>query len=75
MTKALHQQKSQKNKVTTQTTSQKSSITQRLRTDLGRPVGVTAGTQLVWLTDLRALPSHFQQQPCNQKDTHLKICK
>ena len=28
----------------------KSSITQRLRTDLGRSVGVTTATQLVWLT-------------------------
>ena len=31
--KPLHQQKCQKGKVTTQTTSQKSSIKQRLRTD------------------------------------------
>ena len=28
----------------------KSSITQRLRTDLGRSVGVTTATQMVWLT-------------------------
>ena len=40
--------------MTTQTTPQKSSITQRLRTDLGRSVGVTTATQLVWLTGLRA---------------------
>ena len=39
--KPLHQQKCQKGKVTTQTTPQKSSIKQRLRTDLGRSVGVT----------------------------------
>ena len=39
-----------KGKVTTQTTPQKSPITQRLRTDLGRSVGVTTATQLVWLT-------------------------
>ena len=39
-----------KRAVTTQTTSQKSSIKQRLRTDLGRSVGVTTATQLVWLT-------------------------
>ena len=32
----------------------KSSITQRLRTDLGRSVGVATATQLVWLTGLRA---------------------
>ena len=45
----LHQQKCQKGKVTTQTTPQKSSITQRLRTNWGRSVGVTTATQLVWL--------------------------
>ena len=57
--KPLHQQKCQKGKVTTQTTPQKSSITQRLRTDLGRSVGVTTATQLVWLTGLRAyLPTN-----------------
>ena len=41
---------------TTQTTSQKSSIKQRLRADLGRSVGVTTATQLLWLhvTGLRA---------------------
>ena len=36
-----------KRAVTTQTTPQKSSIKQRLRTDLGRSVGVTTATQLV----------------------------
>ena len=50
--KPLHQQKCQKGKVTTQTTPQKSSIKQRLRTDLGRSVGVTTAIQLVWLTGL-----------------------
>ena len=50
----------------------KSSIKQQLRTDLGRSVGVTTATQLVWFT---GPPSHSPQQPCNQKDTHLKICK
>ena len=45
--------------MTTQTTPQKSSIKQRLRTDLGRSVGVTTATQLVWLTGLRAhLPTN-----------------
>ena len=53
----------------------KSSITQRLRTNLGQSFGVTTATQLVWLTGLRALPSHLPQQPCNKKDTHLKNCK
>ena len=32
----------------------KSWIKQQLRTDLGRSVGVTTATQLVWLTGLRA---------------------
>ena len=56
MTKAptVYQQKCQRGKVTTQTTPQKSSIKQQLRTDLGRSVGVTTATQLVWLTSLRA---------------------
>ena len=36
--KPLHQQKCQKGKITTQTTQQKCSITQPLRTDLGRSV-------------------------------------
>ena len=48
--KPLHQRKCQKDKVTTQSTPQKSAIKQLLRTDLGRSVGVTTATQLVWLT-------------------------
>ena len=68
--KPIHQQKCQKGKVTTKTTPQKSSITQRLRTDLGRSVGVTTATQLVWLTGLRAhIPTN-----CNSrliKRTHV----
>ena len=40
-----------KRAVTTQTTPQKSSIKQRLRTDLGRSVGVTTATQLVWFNN------------------------
>ena len=53
----------------------KSSIKQRLRTYLGRSVGVTTATQHVWLTWLTGPPSHSPQQPYNKKDTHLKICK
>ena len=53
----------------------KSSIKQQLRTDLGRSVGVTTTTQLVWLTWFTGPPSHSPQQPSNQKDTHLRICK
>ena len=50
----------------------KNSITQRFRTDLGRSVGVTTASQLVWLTNVRAQPSQSPQQPCIQKDTYLK---
>ena len=50
------------------------SITQQLRTDLGRSAGATTVIQPVWLTwGLKAQRSHFPQSPCNQKDTHLKI--
>ena len=45
--------------MTTQTTPQKSSITQRLRTNLRRSVGVTTATQLVWLNGFYGCqPSH-----------------
>ena len=40
-------------------TPPKTSITQRLRTDLGRSVGVTIATQLVWLNLFTgSQPSH-----------------
>ena len=52
--KPLYQQKCQRGKAATQTTPQKNSIKQQLRTDLGRSVGVTTAIQLVWLTGLRA---------------------
>ena len=40
-------------------TPPKSSITQRLRTDLGRSVGETIATKLVWLNRFAgSLPSH-----------------
>ena len=70
--KPLHQQKCQKDKVKTQTMQQKSSNTQRLRTDLGRSVGVTTVTQLMWLIGLRAQSSHFPQHPCNQRIVKLR---
>ena len=41
--------------------------------DLGRSAGETTATQLVWLIGLRTQPSYSSQQPCNQKDTHLKF--
>ena len=43
--KPLHRQKNQKSNVTTQRTPPKTSITQQLRTDLGRSAGVTIATQ------------------------------
>ena len=42
-------------------------ITQRLRTDLGRSVGVTAVTPLVWLNGFYGRqPSYSPQRQCNQ---------
>ena len=49
MTNAPTPAEMSKGKATTQTIPQKISITQRLRTDLGRSVGVTHAIQLVWL--------------------------
>ena len=45
----------------TNNATKKVRLTQRLRTDLGRSVGVTTATQLVWLTGLRAQPTHLKQ--------------
>ena len=57
--KPLHRQKNPKSNVTTQRTPPKTSITQRLRTDLGRSAGVTIATQLVWLNQFTgSQPSH-----------------
>ena len=57
--KPLHRQKNPKSNVTTQRTPPKTSITQRLRTDLGRSAGVTIATQLVWLNRFTgSQPSH-----------------
>ena len=48
----------------------------RLHNDLGRSVGVTTATTLVWLNRFTsAQPSHLPQEPCLKKDTHLKIRK
>ena len=50
-------------------TPPKTSITQRLRTDLGRSVGVTIATELVWLKRFTgSKPSHLPQKLCNQKE-------
>ena len=57
--KPLHRQKNSKSNVTTQRTPPKTSITQRLRTDLGRSAGVTIAIQLVWLNRFTgSQPSH-----------------
>ena len=57
-------------------TLQKSSITQRLRTDLGRSVVVTTVIRPVWLNQFTgSQPSHSPQKLCNQKGIHLKISK
>ena len=53
--------------------TKKSSITQRLRTDFGRSVWVTTATQLVRLFLFTGPTFPLPQQPCNQKDTRLKI--
>ena len=52
MTKAPTSTEMSKGQSDNTTTPQKSSIKQRLRTDLGRSVGVTTATKLVW-TSLR----------------------
>ena len=41
-----------------------------------KSVGVTSATKLVWFYRFTGTqPSHLQQQPWNQKDALLKICK
>ena len=51
-------------------TPPKTSITQRLLTDLGRSVGVTTALQFVWLNRFTN-----RKTRTNQKDTNLKIGK
>ena len=56
----------------------KTSITKRLRTDLGWSVGITTAIQLMllnWFTGTCTQPSNLPQKPCNQKNTHLKVFK
>ena len=54
--------------------TQETSIQQRLRTDLGRSVGITIANQLVWLNRLAGpQPSHSQQQLCNRGHEHAGI--
>ena len=59
MTKALTQAEYFKKQSDNTKTPPKTSITQRLLTDLGRPVRVTTATQLVWLNRFTgSQPSH-----------------
>ena len=59
MTKAPKPTEKSKKQVDNTKTPPKTSITQRLRTDLGRSVGVTIATQLVWLNRFTgSQPSH-----------------
>ena len=68
-------EKSTKKRDNTKTPT-KTLIAKRLRIDLGRSVGVTNATQLVWLNGFTgSQPSRLPQKMCNQKDTYLNICK
>ena len=59
MTKAYTPTEKSKKQRDNKKTPPKTLITQRLRTDLGRPVGVTAVTPLVWFKRFTgAQPSH-----------------
>ena len=59
MTKARKPTEKSKKQPDNTKTPPKTSITQRLRNDLGRSVGVTTATQLVWLNRFTgSQPSH-----------------
>ena len=68
MTKAASPTEKSKKQPDNTKTPPKTSITQLLRTDLGRSVGVTIATQLVWLNRLTgSQPSNSPQQLCNNQ--------
>ena len=71
MTKApTPTEKPKKQRDNTQT-PQKTSITQRLQTDLRRSAGVRIATQQVWLNRLMGYqPSHLPQPLCNRRHEH-----
>ena len=70
MTKAPTPTEMSKGQTDNTNNATKSSIKQRLRTDLGRSVGITTATQLVWLTGLRAhLPTNHNSRTI--KRTHV----
>ena len=73
MTKAPTPTENKKNQRDNTKTPQKIWITQRLRTDLGRSVGVTIATQLMWLNRLTgSQPSHSQQLHIIE-DTNMQV--
>ena len=76
MTKAPTPKEESKKQRDNTKTPTKTSITQRLRTDLGRSVGATTITQLVCLNWSKgSQPSHLPQKLSYQKDTHSHISK
>ena len=71
MTKAptpTEKSKKQRDNIKTQP---KTSITHRFQTDLGRSVGVTIATQLVWLNRLPNPPTH--DNSCEIEDMNMQI--
>ena len=71
----LHPRKNPKTNVKTQKTPPKTSITQQLRIDLGRSVGVAVAIQLVWFNRFTSVQtSNLPQHPVNQKDTNMIKC-
>ena len=72
--KPQHQQNKSKKQRDNTKTPPKTSITQRLRTDLGRSVGVTTATQLVYLNQFTgSQPFHSPQQLYNRGHEHADI--
>ena len=76
MTNAPQPKKVKKKQRDKTKTQPKTSIAQRLRTDLGRSFEAMTVIQLLWLNRItESQLSHFLLQKLwNQKDTHLKIC-
>ena len=64
-------EKNLRSNATTQKRHQKSLITQRLLADLGRSVGVTTATQLVWLNQFTGPNLPINRQSCVIKRTHI----
>ena len=76
MTKAPTPTEKSKKQSDNTKTPPKLRFTQQLQTDLGQSVGSTIATLLVSLNRFSgSQPSNLPQKPCNQNDTHFKICK